>query len=501
MEGAASLTLTSAPSEDILHNEDNKPPSRALVQRVSQSYLRLGSIFSSSSSSPQLVCLQCNGYYGPCFNEPVCSTCHAFLYANDLDHEVQVQHMTQHNEEDDPSADGSESDRDSGNEEPTDQDQEQGVAGDEDEEEEEDDVLEEVDEDEDEGEGDELEGAVGGGGEAQVPENDFMAVMMDNLDVADEGGNGRDEEEAPPRGWPRIISQPPLTCSEHQHYNVHIDTLSERLTLLTEFSEDSVNNSGDGIDSKLPPEVLLLIFSHLDDVSLYAVGNVCKRWRNILKAKFSSDQWHVYIRRRWPLFTPIIPMGDGFSTYSALVESSYCLTCIYQMAEVITGQFESLALREKRLVHDLRILIEDPPPGIRAQPLDSCNYHWQASVTGPPGSPYEGGLFFLYMKVPFTFPFDPPEVRFLTRIFHPNISKHGDIGVDCIQHRNWVSGLTIPKVLISIQSLLTDPFTEVCMEPEIGLLYRENRKLFDAIARTWTWEFAMHDAMPPKPRI
>jgi ubiquitin-protein ligase len=50
-------------------------------------------------------------------------------------------------------------------------------------------------------------------------------------------------------------------------------------------------------------------------------------------------------------------------------------------------------------------------PGIKGQPLDSSEYHWQASITGPAGSPYEGGIFFLYLKVPFTYPFDPPEVR------------------------------------------------------------------------------------------
>lgn len=77
--------------------------------------------------------------------------------------------------------------------------------------------------------------------------------------------------------------------------------------------------------------------------------------------------------------------------------------------------------------------------GIKAQPLDSSIYHWQASITGPVGSPYEGGIFYLYLKIPFYYPFSPPKVRFLTKIFHPNVSMHGDIGIDNLHH-NWVSG-------------------------------------------------------------
>ena len=40
-------------------------------------------------------------------------------------------------------------------------------------------------------------------------------------------------------------------------------------------------------------------------------------------------------------------------------------------------------------------------------------------------------------------------------------------------------------MFIRLQSLLTDPYTDVCMEPEIGRIYVEKRKRFDAIARTW----------------
>ena len=37
------------------------------------------------------TCRACNGYYGPCFSEPVCATCHAFLYASSLEQEIQLQ--------------------------------------------------------------------------------------------------------------------------------------------------------------------------------------------------------------------------------------------------------------------------------------------------------------------------------------------------------------------------------------------------------------------------
>ena len=60
------------------------------------------------------------------------------------------------------------------------------------------------------------------------------------------------------------------------------------------------------------------------------------------------------------------------------------------------------------------------------------------------------------MKVPFLYPFDPPEVRFLTKIFHPNVSRHGDIGIDSIEKSIWVSALTLSKVNLFTLLLLLE---------------------------------------------
>lgn len=68
----------------------------------------------------------------------------------------------------------------------------------------------------------------------------------------------------------------------------------------------------------------------------------------------------------------------------------------------------------------------------------------------------------------FSYPMIPPQVRFLTKIIHPNVSRHGDVGIDIIQH-NWSLALTISKILLSVQSLLTDPFTSVFMISKVCL--------------------------------
>lgn len=172
--------------------------------------------------------------------------------------------------------------------------------------------------------------------------------------------------------------------------------------------------------------------------------------------------------------------------------------------------------RATRLRGDIRTLDGDPTEGIQAVPLDNTLSHWQASILGPVGSPYEGGKFFIHIMIPTLYPMMPPVVRFLTKIVHPNVSRHGDVGIDIIQH-NWSLAITISKLLLSLQSLLTDPFTEVritvdpierislmtelffilqvCMEPELGRMYENNRPMFEALARKWTWKYAMTEVL------
>ena len=101
---------------------------------------------------------------------------------------------------------------------------------------------------------------------------------------------------------------------------------------------------------------------------------------------------------------------------------------------------------------------------------------------GPEGSPYQGGLFSLNIHFPTDYPFKPPKINFVTRIYHPNINQNGAICLDILKDQ-WSPALTISKgknklkyiVLLSISSLLTDPNPDDPLVPEIANIYKTDK--------------------------
>ena len=145
----------------------------------------------------------------------------------------------------------------------------------------------------------------------------------------------------------------------------------------------------------------------------------------------------------------------------------------------------------KRIQKELIDLGKEPPTNCSAGPLDEKDsFHWQATIMGPEGSPYSGGIFFLNITFPSDYPFKPPKVSFTTRLYHPNVNHCGAICLDILKDQ-WSPALTIAKVLLSISSLLTDPNPDDPLVPEIAHIYKGDRTKFEATAREWTRKYAM----------
>lgn len=145
----------------------------------------------------------------------------------------------------------------------------------------------------------------------------------------------------------------------------------------------------------------------------------------------------------------------------------------------------------KRLNKELKDLVVDPPPNCSAGPTEDDDlFKWTATILGPGQSPYNGGIFFLQIVFPPEYPFKPPRISFMTKIYHPNINDKGGICLDILKE-NWSPALTISKVLLSICSLLTDPNPDDPLVPEIAQLYKKDRVKYNQNAKEYTKKYAI----------
>jgi ubiquitin-conjugating enzyme E2 D/E len=139
----------------------------------------------------------------------------------------------------------------------------------------------------------------------------------------------------------------------------------------------------------------------------------------------------------------------------------------------------------QRLNKELIDLKTNPPTNCSAGLIDDDIYHWQATIIGPDDTPYSGGVFELRIDFPQDYPFKPPNVVFITKIFHCNINYNGNICLDILKDQ-WSPALTINKVLLSICSLMNDQNPNDPLTPDAADLYINDYQQFLDSAKKYT---------------
>ncbi|KAI9778031.1 MAG: ubiquitin-conjugating enzyme E2 N [Geoglossum umbratile] len=154
----------------------------------------------------------------------------------------------------------------------------------------------------------------------------------------------------------------------------------------------------------------------------------------------------------------------------------------------------------KRIIKETERLMAEPVPGISAVPHEDNLRYFDVSIHGPTQSPYEGkprsGIFKLELFLPDDYPMTPPKIRFLTKIYHPNIDKLGRICLDVLKRLlnlpaepstgNWSPALQIRTILLSIQALLGAPNPDDPLANDVAQRWKEDEPAAIETAREWT---------------
>ena len=131
---------------------------------------------------------------------------------------------------------------------------------------------------------------------------------------------------------------------------------------------------------------------------------------------------------------------------------------------------------------------------LKKHPINGIHYYYndnditdiQADIEGPEGTPYEGGIFRVKIKIPINFPNVAPKGIFLTKIYHPNISEQGEICVNTLKRdwdpKNW----SLSNLFQVIKCLLIIPFPQSALNEEAGKLFMEDYNQFFKMAQIYT---------------
>ncbi|KAI8888304.1 ubiquitin-conjugating enzyme [Backusella circina FSU 941] len=144
----------------------------------------------------------------------------------------------------------------------------------------------------------------------------------------------------------------------------------------------------------------------------------------------------------------------------------------------------------KRVLNEIKDIKNDKSINLDAYPLSEELNHLICSIPGPKDSPYEKGTFLVDYQFSNEHPFKPPKVKFLTKIYHPNISSQ--TGAICLStlRDEWSPSNWLRQVLLSIQTLLSCPEPDDPQDAQVAAHHKRSYSGFENIAREWTSKYA-----------
>lgn len=115
-------------------------------------------------------------------------------------------------------------------------------------------------------------------------------------------------------------------------------------------------------------------------------------------------------------------------------------------------------------------------------------FKWRVTILGPSNTPYENGVFPAILEFPEDYPNNPPKMKFICPMYHPNIRETGEVcisilhtpGEDIFEYEDkserWLPIHTVESILLSVISMLSDPNCESPENVEAAKTFKNDQR-------------------------
>ncbi|KAI1504487.1 ubiquitin-conjugating enzyme [Biscogniauxia marginata] len=147
----------------------------------------------------------------------------------------------------------------------------------------------------------------------------------------------------------------------------------------------------------------------------------------------------------------------------------------------------------KRITKELQECMATPPIGMTITlPSESDLRKWNIKLVGPEKTVYAEGTYDITVELPEDYPFKAPQINFVTRIYHPNVTNDslGNICLSALKPENWKPASRIKGVLEAVRQLLVEPNPDDPLEARIAEEYKTNLPEFEKNAKSYVARYA-----------
>jgi len=147
---------------------------------------------------------------------------------------------------------------------------------------------------------------------------------------------------------------------------------------------------------------------------------------------------------------------------------------------------QSCLLLKKQMIE----LCKKPNENFSAGLVDDDIYKWEIIIMGPGDTYFEGGYFKARLDFPMDYPHRPPKMRFISKMWHPNIHTNGSVCISILHEpgddtfgyeqagERWSPIQTVETIVLSVISLLADPNDESPANIDAAKQWREDKIAF-----------------------